>query len=161
MVCLGFSELEQPAQKFTAQHRTVRVEQPLLLDHIAIQPERDGVDELDRVERRDALDAHLWTYRDESFLPHGIDQGDDDQASGRQPVLLTLSGAPANGASVRFAVDGSDVPSLEGCDRLVLMFDGQTIVVTDEAGRTTNVVKADVNTSNGVIHVTDGVFLPG
>ncbi|MAY60973.1 MAG: DNA polymerase III subunit chi [Rhizobiales bacterium] len=75
-------------------------------------------------ERRDALDAHLWTYRDESFLPHGIDQGDDDQASGRQPVLLTLSGAPANGASVRFAVDGSDVPSLEGCDRLVLMFDG-------------------------------------
>ena len=40
-------------------------------------------------------------------------------------------------------------------------FDGQTIVVTDEAGRTTNVVKADVNTSNGVIHVTDGVFLPG
>ncbi len=22
-------------------------------------------------ERRDALDAHLWVYRDDSFLPHG------------------------------------------------------------------------------------------
>src|SRR4249919_3176025 len=22
-------------------------------------------------ERRDALDAHLWTYREEGFLPHG------------------------------------------------------------------------------------------
>jgi DNA polymerase-3 subunit chi len=73
-------------------------------------------------ERRDALDAHLWTFRDESFLPHGID-GDAETAR-RQPVLLTLSPAAANGASVRFAVDGALLPDLDGCDRLVLMFDG-------------------------------------
>ncbi|HBQ91490.1 MAG TPA: beta-Ig-H3/fasciclin [Erythrobacter sp.] len=53
-----------------------------------------------------------------------------------------------------------DFQTLAG-NTLSASFDGQTIVVTDEAGRTTNVVKADVNTSNGVIHVTDGVFLPG
>lgn len=38
---------------------------------------------------------------------------------------------------------------------------GDTIVITDGAGRATAVTAADVNTSNGVIHVTDGVFLPG
>jgi DNA polymerase III, chi subunit len=73
-------------------------------------------------ERRDALDAHLWTFRDDSFLPHGIDR--DAETARRQPVLLTLSPEAANGASVRFAVDGAALPSLEGCDRLVLMFDG-------------------------------------
>lgn len=38
---------------------------------------------------------------------------------------------------------------------------GDTIVVTDGAGRATAVTTADVSTSNGIIHVTDGVFLPG
>lgn len=38
---------------------------------------------------------------------------------------------------------------------------GDTIVVTDGAGNATAVTQADVATSNGVIHVTDGVFLPG
>lgn len=37
---------------------------------------------------------------------------------------------------------------------------GDKIVITDAAGRATAVTTADVNTSNGVIHVTDGVFLP-
>ncbi len=37
---------------------------------------------------------------------------------------------------------------------------GDTIVVTDGAGRATAVTQADVKTSNGIIHVTDGVFLP-
>lgn len=34
------------------------------------------------------------------------------------------------------------------------------IVITDNAGRETKVTQADVKVSNGVIHVTDGVFLP-
>lgn len=38
---------------------------------------------------------------------------------------------------------------------------GDTIVVTDGAGNATAVTQADVGVSNGVIHVTDGVFLPG
>ena len=40
-------------------------------------------------ERRDALDAHLWTYADEAFLPHGT-RSDGDPAL--QPVYLTESG---------------------------------------------------------------------
>ena len=37
---------------------------------------------------------------------------------------------------------------------------GGKVVITDTKGRKTTVVQADVMTSNGVIHVTDGVFLP-
>lgn len=43
---------------------------------------------------------------------------------------------------------------------LTAMLDGGNVVITDAKGGKTTVVKADVMTSNGVIHVTDGVFLP-
>jgi len=45
--------------------------------------------------------------------------------------------------------------------KLTARLSGDTIVITDAAGGTTAVTTADVMTSNGVIHVTDGVFLPG
>lgn len=72
-------------------------------------------------ERRDALDAHLWTFREESFLPHGTDVS---ERADRQPVLLTLSQEALNGATVRFVADGAELPGLEGVERLVFMFDG-------------------------------------
>ncbi len=39
----------------------------------------------DSAERVCALDAKLWSYAEESFLPHGIDGAD----AAEQPVLLT------------------------------------------------------------------------
>ena len=44
--------------------------------------------------------------------------------------------------------------------KLTARLSGKTIVLTDAQGRATAVTQADVTTSNGVIHVTDGVFLP-
>jgi len=72
-------------------------------------------------ERRDALDAHLWTYREESFLPHGTDEG---ASPDRQPVLLTVEQANQNRASVRFLVDGAEPPADLAYDRIVFVFDG-------------------------------------
>jgi uncharacterized surface protein with fasciclin (FAS1) repeats len=43
---------------------------------------------------------------------------------------------------------------------LTAMLDGGNVVITDAKGGKTTVTKADVMTSNGVIHVTDGVFMP-
>src|SRR5688572_12282233 len=54
-------------------------------------------------ERAEALDAHLWTYRENAFLPHGTRR--DGQAE-RQPIWLTATAENPNGASVRFLVDG-------------------------------------------------------
>jgi DNA polymerase-3 subunit chi len=73
-------------------------------------------------ERLAALDDQLWTYADESFLPHGTDR-DPDPAS--QPVLLTLRDANPNGSSIRFLVEGADLPSDAGdYARICILFDG-------------------------------------
>ncbi|MGN3972991.1 fasciclin domain-containing protein [Tsuneonella sp. SYSU-LHT278] len=45
-------------------------------------------------------------------------------------------------------------------ETLVARLDGGSVTITDAAGRTARVSKADVKATNGVIHVTDGVFLP-
>ena len=73
-------------------------------------------------ERRDALDAHLWTYSEASFLPHGTDAQPQPE---RQPVLIATSGANPNGATVRFLVDGVALPDPSPYERLVYLFDGR------------------------------------
>lgn len=72
-------------------------------------------------ERRDALDNHLWTYRDASFLPHGLDT---EPHAELQPIVLSTGPARPNGANIRFLADGAEPPALEGYDRVVFMFDG-------------------------------------
>ena len=72
-------------------------------------------------ERRDALDTHLWTYRDEAFLPHGTAADGDGEA---QPVFLTAEQDNPNAARVRFLVDRAEPPDLDAYDRVVFLFDG-------------------------------------
>jgi DNA polymerase-3 subunit chi len=74
-------------------------------------------------ERIDALDAHLWTYREDSFLPHATYRDSDAAA---QPILLTTGDDNPNGASVRFLIDGTALPEdAESYQRIVLLFDGE------------------------------------
>jgi len=73
-------------------------------------------------ERVEALDAHLWTWRDDSFLPHGTWR---EAEAAEQPVVLTVNADNPNGAAVRFLVDGAAVPAnASAYQRLVLLFDG-------------------------------------
>ena len=73
-------------------------------------------------DRVDALDAHLWTFSDDSFLPHGTDR---EPTAAEQPIVLTVGADNPNGASVRFLIDGAPVPADAGSyQRLVLLFDG-------------------------------------
>ena len=71
--------------------------------------------------RRDVLDTLLWTWRDDSFLPHGTDS---IPYSAHQPVLLTSKPANDNQATVRFLVDGAEPPPLADYSRVVFMFEG-------------------------------------
>ena len=74
-------------------------------------------------ERIEALDAHLWTYRDDGFLPHGTWR---EQDSAGQPVLLTVNDGNPNGSNVRFLIEGAAVPAdAEAYERIVLLFDGE------------------------------------
>jgi DNA polymerase-3 subunit chi len=79
----------------------------------------------DSSERSDALDTLLWTYDDQSFLPHA-QFGDGDATS--QPVLITVEDGNANGAQIFFYVGGalpSDWDALNELARVVLLFDGR------------------------------------
>lgn len=73
-------------------------------------------------ERLAALDDHLWTYSDESFLPHGTDREPD---AAEQLVVLTLAERNPNDASIRFLVESASLPADAGLyQRVVVMFDG-------------------------------------
>jgi DNA polymerase-3 subunit chi len=73
-------------------------------------------------ERVEALDGHLWTYRDDSFLPHATARAED---AAEQPVLLTTDTANLNGAHVRFLVENAALPEdVSSYERIVLVFDG-------------------------------------
>jgi DNA polymerase III subunit chi len=73
-------------------------------------------------ERIDALDAHLWTFREDSFLPHGTFR---EPTAADQPVLLTVRDDNPNTATVRFLLDCAPMPEDVGqYERVVLLFDG-------------------------------------
>ncbi len=72
-------------------------------------------------ERCAALDERLWTFQDDSFLPHGTKA---DGYAEAQPIYLTSEADNPNGATVRFLVDRASPPPLSGYARAVFMFDG-------------------------------------
>jgi DNA polymerase-3 subunit chi len=77
----------------------------------------------DSQERVEALDAQLWTYRDDSFLPHGTWR---EPEAAQQPILLTIQDDNPNAANVRFLLDNAAVPAdAAGYERIVLLFDGE------------------------------------
>ena len=74
-------------------------------------------------ERADALDAHLWTYRDDSFLPHATWRAND---LADQPIVLSVEEGNPNGAKVRFLIDNAALPTdCEAYERMVLVFNGE------------------------------------
>lgn len=72
--------------------------------------------------RVEHLDGWLWSYRDDSFLPHGPA---DEPNAAFQPILLTTGLENPNGAHALFLVDGAEFGELAGYARCVVLFDGR------------------------------------
>jgi DNA polymerase-3 subunit chi len=86
---------------------------------------RTGVQ--DRVEH---LDGWLWSWREDSFLPHATAQDPEPE---RQPVLLTTAQDNPNAAQALFLLDGAEGGDLKGVERCILMFDGRDEAAVAEA----------------------------
>jgi len=88
-------------------------------------------------ERLEAIDSLLWTYRDESFLPHGSRR---DGNAELQPIYLTEDGANPNGAHLRFFVEGADMvlasDDIAGYERVIYIFDGRDEAALQKARET-------------------------
>jgi DNA polymerase-3 subunit chi len=98
--------------------RPLEAVMPLLLEKTLERGWR-AVVEVGSRERAEAIDAHLWTWRDDSFLPHGL-AGEDVDAL--QPILITTGPENPNGAAVRFFADRAVPQSGAGYERLVYLF---------------------------------------
>ncbi|MCS6762324.1 MAG: DNA polymerase III subunit chi [Candidatus Devosia symbiotica] len=80
-----------------------------------------AVIEVGSTERAESLDAELWTYRDDSFLAHGLTGSETDP---HQPILITTATDNPNEAACRFFVDRAVPQSTHGYERLVYIFSG-------------------------------------
>jgi DNA polymerase-3 subunit chi len=81
-------------------------------------------------DRIDHLDGWLWSWKDDSFLPHGV--ADEPQPE-RQPVLLTLGMDNPNKAQALFLLDGAEGGPLDDFERCILLFDGRDEAAVAEA----------------------------
>jgi DNA polymerase-3 subunit chi len=75
----------------------------------------------DNEERIGMLNSTLWTYDQDSFLPHGSGKEGDAEL---QPVYLTTEEDNPNRANVLVLVDGGQHKDLAHFDRCLDMFDG-------------------------------------
>ncbi len=95
-------------------------------------------------ERVEALNERLWTYSDESFLPHGAARDGEPRA---QPIYLTSGEENPNGASLRILLSGvGAAPFTETAggayERVILLFDGRDEEAKAEARKQWSLVKA-------------------
>ena len=74
-------------------------------------------------ERVSYINSLLWTYDEESFLPHGAKS---DGNAELQPIWLTSSDDNPNNAKMLFLVDGADyeIAKLSEFERVFYIFDG-------------------------------------
>lgn len=69
------------------------------------------------------LDAFLWTYRDEAFLPHGRD---DEPMTEIQPILLSADIQLASSFEAVFLLDGAEISDMTGVSRAMVMINGRS-----------------------------------
>lgn len=85
-------------------------------------------------ERRDALDELLWTYDEESFLPHVTDR---DPEAGEAEIVIAAAPQPPprpGRPEALFLVDGAPLPAEPGAfARVLLVFDGADPEATQTA----------------------------
>lgn len=77
-----------------------------------------------RVQNMDTLkklDQYLWTYREDSWLPHAISGSGVDDA---QPILLTTEPTNANNATSLFILENAPLGEIDGIERGFYMIDG-------------------------------------
>lgn len=93
---------------------------PPLIDRSFERGKRVAI-QMNNPELMEKLDNLLWTFREESFLPHGMDTAEMPE---EQPVLLTTDPANMNRADFRFLIDGASVADVSDYERVIFMFDG-------------------------------------
>ncbi len=110
---------------------------PMLLEK-ALERGWNAVVRSGSAERLAVLDEALWSFREDSFLPHGREEEGDAE---HQPILLTTGDCLANHPEVLFLIDRAPLPQDYPFERVVLMFDGEDPEAVNEARSAWKAVK--------------------
>lgn len=90
--------------------------------------------------RLEHLDGFLWSFREDSFLPHGLA---DEPFAERQPVLLTAGAGNPNAADALFLIDDAEPGDLSPHARCIVLFDGRDEGAVGAARRRWKAFKAE------------------
>lgn len=76
-------------------------------------------------ERVEFINSLLWTYNEESFLPHGSKK---DGFAEEQPIFISADEKNENHAEILILIDGAlpDVQYLTNYERVLNIFDGKS-----------------------------------
>lgn len=102
--------------------RTLEEVLPVMLERTVIRDGRRAVVVAGSSERVEDLNAHLWTYNDRVFLPHGSAA---DGHAALQPVWLTDKDENPNDAHVLFLADGAPSADPGAFDLVCELFAGR------------------------------------
>jgi uncharacterized surface protein with fasciclin (FAS1) repeats len=105
----------------------------------------------------------VFAPTDEAFaaLPEGTVETLLEDPTGQLSDILTYHVVPGEVLAADVAgLDGQTVTTVNGATITVGVADDGTVTLTDAAGNEVAVVATDVQASNGVIHVIDGVLMP-
>ncbi len=69
------------------------------------------------------MDDYLWTYKDDSFLPHGRD---DEPMAEQNPITLSCNADTAAGHQAVFLLGGSEIENMSGVERCMVMINGRS-----------------------------------
>lgn len=69
------------------------------------------------------LDEYLWTYRKNSFLPHGRD---DEPLADAQPILLSRGAATSEGFDICMLTHGADIEAAPDTQRVLTFIDDRS-----------------------------------
>lgn len=83
-------------------------------------------------ERAEALNGALWTYDQDSFVPHGTARDGNAPA---QPVWITPDEENPNGADILVLTDGAESSEVASYRRCLEMFDGRDETAVADARR--------------------------
>lgn len=82
--------------------------------------------------RVEFINSFLWTYQEDSFLPHGTKK---DGAADSQPIWISAEDSNPNHAEILFLVDGAEI-SVQEADmftRILNIFDGNNAEAVQNA----------------------------
>ena len=75
----------------------------------------------DLAEKADYLNTLLWTYRPDSWLPHGVEPDGNETD---QPILITTRDKNPNKAEMIMLTDGGTAEEIQAFERCLNVFNG-------------------------------------